>query len=154
MNPQNTHPRYLFSRISRHPDAYPCDIISTWTTYATSQGYFQGQHIVRTCSFFHADWFQQFTFATLAQLADLAFSLFQRKTVVFYIYSAHILAWCSSFWHKFQSTFYLGNSMSAGVAMPIDTWMHPKLDAILCELCIYYGSATVPKWAQKQAQRV
>ena len=28
-----------------------------------------------------------------------------------------------------------------------------KLDAILCEPCSYYGSASIPKWPQKQARR-
>ena len=31
--------------------------------------------------------------------------------------------------------------------------IQPKLDAILCGLCIYYGSASVLKWPQKQFQR-
>ena len=83
--------------------------------------------------------------------------------LVDYRHLAVVKAWCSSdIFSVFSlyyftthytccstnsSTFFRGNSMSAGLAnADMDSW---KLDTILCEPCSHYCSASVPKWPQK-----
>ena len=50
-----------------------------------------------------------------------------------------------------HSTFYGKNSKSAGLANGCG---QPKFDAITCEPCSYYDSASVLKWPQKQSQSI
>ena len=51
-----------------------------------------------------------------------------------------------------RGTFSGGNSMSAWLQMHMDSQL--KVDTILWGLCSYFGSASVPKWPQRQTQGI
>ena len=72
-------------------------------------------------------------------------SLFQVLGSCPLVMSPHLL-FCQPY------TFSRGNSKSAGIANAhVDS---QKLDATFRKPCIYYGSASIPKWPQKQSQSI